>query len=176
MPALIVAASLGVMAPAQASTRTMIPATAYVVTSAGTVVPVNTATNKAERPIPVPGGGRIIIAPDRRMAYVHVVVPISTATDKARKPIQISGGAGAIAITPDGKTAYVTGRQTVTPISLAAGTAGKPITLQGVDLDVITILPTARRTTRPGRRPRSSSSTSPRTRRGSPSGPSSTRP
>ena len=56
------------------------------------------------------------------------IIPISTATDRAGKPIR-AGGGDQIAITPDGKTAYVanTGLNTVTPISTATNTAGKPI-------------------------------------------------
>ena len=55
-----------------------------------------------------------------------------TATNQAGEPIAVGSGPLAIAITPDGATAYVadfgggTGH-TVTPIDTATGTAGKPI-------------------------------------------------
>ena len=57
------------------------------------------------------------------------VVPISTATNTALKPIKVAITPNAIAVTPDGKTAYVTSYQpgVVTPISVAAGTALKAI-------------------------------------------------
>jgi YVTN family beta-propeller protein len=57
------------------------------------------------------------------------VTPISTTTNRAGKPIKILGGPWAIAITPDGKTAYVTSYSsgTVTPISTATNTAGRAI-------------------------------------------------
>ncbi len=61
------------------------------------------------------------------------VIPVSTATNKAGKPIRIGFGRTAttvqIAVTPDGKTAYVLNPEafTVIPISTATNTAGKPI-------------------------------------------------
>jgi YVTN family beta-propeller protein len=47
----------------------------------------------------------------------------------AAPPIQVGQGARAIAITPDGKAAYVASWQggTVTPIATATDTAGAPI-------------------------------------------------
>jgi YVTN family beta-propeller protein len=58
------------------------------------------------------------------------VTPISTITNTAGKRIRVSKGATGIAITPDGKTAYVTNSSiagTVTPITTATNTPGKPI-------------------------------------------------
>jgi len=57
------------------------------------------------------------------------VIPIHVATNTAGKPIKVGLGPEQIAITPDGKMAYVTnlGSGTVTPIQVAAGTAGKAI-------------------------------------------------
>ena len=57
------------------------------------------------------------------------MTPISTATNTAGKPIKVGTDPGAIAITPNGKTAYVAndGSGTVTPIDTATNTAGKPI-------------------------------------------------
>ena len=57
------------------------------------------------------------------------VTPISTATNKAGKEIKVGPTASAIAITPNGRTAYVVseGSDTVTPISTATNMAGKPI-------------------------------------------------
>jgi DNA-binding beta-propeller fold protein YncE len=115
--------------------------TAYVTTWTGTITPINTATNTPGKPIPVVGG--IAITPDGKTAYVTTdsgVTPINTATGTLGKPINIGGGASErIVITPDGKTAYVTTVNikrcqenyrcpyTVTPISTATGTPGKPI-------------------------------------------------
>jgi YVTN family beta-propeller protein len=60
---------------------------------------------------------------------VGTVTPISTATNRAGKPIKVGLSPGGIAITPDGKTAYVANRisGTITPIATATGTPGTPI-------------------------------------------------
>jgi hyaluronoglucosaminidase len=57
------------------------------------------------------------------------LLSISTATNTPGKPIKVGAGPWAIAITPDGKTAYVVSYYpaTATPISTATNTAGKPI-------------------------------------------------
>jgi DNA-binding beta-propeller fold protein YncE len=54
--------------------------------------------------------------------------PIRTTTNTALPPIKVAGNPEAIAITPDGKTAYVASDEgTVTPIRTAANTALPPI-------------------------------------------------
>ena len=56
------------------------------------------------------------------------VTPIDTATNTPGPPIPIGRGPGLIAITPDGKTAYVTSDESiVVPIDTATGTPGAPI-------------------------------------------------
>ncbi|MGD0378152.1 MAG: hypothetical protein ABSB01_26715 [Streptosporangiaceae bacterium] len=57
------------------------------------------------------------------------VTPINTATNKASKLIKIAGAPSAIAITPNGKTAYIVSFDpgTVTPINTATNKAGKAI-------------------------------------------------
>jgi YVTN family beta-propeller protein len=68
-----------------------------------------------------------------RTAYVvggrDTVTPIATATNTPGKPIKVGKGPWAIAITPDGKTAYVlnANSDTVTPIATATNTPGPPI-------------------------------------------------
>src|SRR2546423_475547 len=79
------------------------------------------------RPRTFPGGrGR---RPPRRPTRRGT--PTTTATNRAGKPIRIDEGPGtiAIAITRDGKTAYVTNSVagTVMPIATATNTPGKPI-------------------------------------------------
>jgi DNA-binding beta-propeller fold protein YncE len=83
-----------------------------------------------------------------------MVIPISTATNTAGKPIKIGGfpRAVAVAVTPDGKTAYVvsaSARTTrVTPVATATNTAGKPISIGGIgrltDETAIAITPDGR--------------------------------
>jgi DNA-binding beta-propeller fold protein YncE len=62
-----------------------------------------------------------------------MVTPVNLATRAVGTPITMRTGADAIAITPDGRTAYVTNPQdysgTVTPIDLATGVPGRPIDL-----------------------------------------------
>jgi YVTN family beta-propeller protein len=74
------------------------------------------------------GNGGAPAAKDGGGPLMNAVIPISTATNTAGKPIR-AGSAFQIAITPDGKTAYVLNANaaTVVPISTATDTAGKPI-------------------------------------------------
>src|SRR4029077_19326730 len=80
--------------------------------------------------------------PNGQTAYVtnyesNTVTPITTATNTAGKPIKVGSRPSGIAITPDGKTAYVVdgvdhpGWGTVTPITTATNTAGKLIRVGG---------------------------------------------
>ena len=130
--------------------------TAYVITSgAGTVTPIDLASNTAGKPIDVLGEPvAMAVTPDGRTAYVasgatnsgrgatsdQTVTPIDLTTDTAGKPIILPDPADAIAIAPNGKTAYVMNgfpTRTVTLIDLATGTPGKPITLEGEPEDIV---------------------------------------
>ena len=115
-------------------------------------VPFNLATKKLGKPVNL---GRaqpeeIAIAPDGKTAYVVsqsastviTVTPIDLTTLKTGKLINFStkpwpkayyGQPLAIAIAPDGATAYVANSisSTVTPIDLATDVLGKPISLSG---------------------------------------------
>ena len=80
------------------------------------------------------------------MAYVAsfadgVVTPIDTATNLPGPPIGVTPGPRAIAITPDGKTAFVAGAEAaVTRITTATNQADPPIGLSGT-LAAIAITP-----------------------------------
>jgi DNA-binding beta-propeller fold protein YncE len=107
-----------------------LPVTAYVASDSGTVTPIVTRTNTAERPIAANGNpGGIAITPDGKTVYAvggsGTVTPIATRTNTAGPAISVGLGPENIAITPDGKTAYVTnwGSGTVTPIATRTGTA-----------------------------------------------------
>jgi YVTN family beta-propeller protein len=121
------------------------PVTVYVIAD-GAVVAIRAATGTPGRVIPAGNGSdAIAVTPDGKTAYAvnsnnsgPDVIPIRVATDTPGPPIKIgkpinpiaSGCATeTIAITPDGKTAYVTSYNsgTVVPISTATGTAGPPI-------------------------------------------------
>ncbi len=119
----------------------------------GSIVPVNLVTGRASKPI-YSGLGPISIAitPNGKWAYVadmgllggignssfavdaSTVTPIDLATDRPGRPIQVGPGPGAVAITPNGKWAYVADTGTpvhpvnyVVPINLATGKVGSPI-------------------------------------------------
>ena len=92
-----------------------------------------------ERPVPSRTQSAIVFLPDGKTAYVltntvlgggpGTVTPIRTATNTALAPITVGQDPRALAITPDGKTIYVTNYQsgTVTPIRTATNTALAPI-------------------------------------------------
>jgi hyaluronoglucosaminidase len=92
------------------------------------------------------------ITPDGKVLLVgaiggRAVTPINTAANKAGQPIPVRLGPIDIAITPDGKTAYVVnfgnGRaegHTVTPIRIATLRAGRPIKV-GTNPDNLVIAP-----------------------------------
>jgi DNA-binding beta-propeller fold protein YncE len=104
--------------------------------------------------LPMPGMDAAAVAPDGRIGYVTggpSVIPISLVTGKVGKPIKTPGlGGGSIAITPDGRTAYVGNLKPeapdagiVVPIDLAAGTAGKPIHVPSYPYSILDIAITA---------------------------------
>jgi DNA-binding beta-propeller fold protein YncE len=123
--------------------------------SDGSVTLIDTATNTAGKPLAIGhvSAAGAAFSPDGQTAYVvnsdaGTLVPIDLATQTAGKPIRVSvlenpGGPSAdplaVAITPDGKTAYVLTpsldpqhSSVVTPVDTAAGTAGKPIPVPGM--------------------------------------------
>jgi DNA-binding beta-propeller fold protein YncE len=121
----------------------------------GSIVPINTATNTAGKPIRIYSGKNpfvdwIVFSPSGKTAYVGAgtwvgetyarlstatVTPLDTTTNKPGTPIHLSHDEADLTITPDGKTLYVAsgagrGRSGyVTPINTATGTLGTPIRL-----------------------------------------------
>ena len=113
-----------------------------------TVTPIDLATNRPGKPIKLSEWPQAIaMAPDGK-AYVGIetdsmtshgsraaydFMSLDLATGRLGKPVKISGEPEDIAITPNGKTAYVTifSSGTVTPINLSANKAGKPIKISG---------------------------------------------
>lgn len=120
--------------------------------SDGSVTLIDTATNTAGKPLAIghvsPAGAAY--SPDGQTAYVvegdaGTLTPINLATQTAGKPIKVEDGSKvldgslAVAITSDGKTAYVLNPSVdpkhdslVTPVDTATGTAGKPIPVAGM--------------------------------------------
>jgi DNA-binding beta-propeller fold protein YncE len=110
---------------------------------AGAAVPAGAATQAA--------GTRPTASPARAAgcpvaAYVlstdpsGAVTPIRVATNEAGPVIPIGNYPGLIAVTPDGKTAYVSSNSGLTPIRTATGTAGPAITV-GDDINYIAFTP-----------------------------------
>lgn len=105
--------------------------TAYAVTEGGTqLTPVNLVSHTAGKPITVPQGvGSLAITPAGRMAYAtgnenvaepgHVtysfVTPIDLVTGVAEAPFRYRHAPTDVAISPDGKTLYLTGGIDVGP-------------------------------------------------------------
>ena len=114
----------------------------------GSVVPAPHAVADAARMAGSPGSAAGPGSPVT--AYVAnfnsgTVTPIATATNTAGSPITTGNQPFDIAITPNGKTAYVAngayvGPGTVTPIATATNTAGPPITT-GTEPQDIAITP-----------------------------------
>ena len=72
------------------------------------------------------------VAPAGAVMYVVApsgVIPVATATNTLGRPIKIGAIPAAIAITPDGRTAYIAdgNHRAVIPVSTATNTPGRPI-------------------------------------------------
>jgi YVTN family beta-propeller protein len=107
----------------------------------GSVTPIDTATNKVIKKIPVPGNAiAVALTPDGRTAWVALnaarpggrgaVIPVSTSTYHVGKPVKVACMLpGNMVITPSGKTLYVgdSVSGTVAPVHTATGAAGRPI-------------------------------------------------
>jgi DNA-binding beta-propeller fold protein YncE len=122
-----------------------------------TLTPINTATGTPGTPIRLShGASNIAITPDGKTIYVDAgdghrgyvtpvstatgipghPIPVSTATGIPGHPIPLSAGAGTMTITPDGKTLYVAGTDTITPVSTATNTAAQPIPVAAADIAI----------------------------------------
>jgi DNA-binding beta-propeller fold protein YncE len=108
--------------------------TLLVLTYTG-VTPVDVATNRAGRSVAIEGGVALVVAPGGTTAYVLAkpnpdseqgfVVPVDIRANTPGQPIKVGMSPQQIAITPDGKMAYVANYASgnVTPIQLAEGRA-----------------------------------------------------
>ncbi len=153
--------------------------------SPGVLVPISTATNTTGKAIAV-GVNPYTFAfnPNGRYAYVvdgfdaattapnapGTVTPVNLADEAAGRPIKVGTNPGSIAVTPNGRTAYVTDSNatngvptTITPINLATdmpdkaihvAARGIAITLNGVTayaFDRDAVVPIATATNLPGK-------------------------
>jgi YVTN family beta-propeller protein len=122
----------------------MLPAPAIAAVGAGTA---GTAPARAHALAGRAPTAYVTIAGTGLRANGHTVTPIDTATNKPGQPISVGKEPGAIAITPNGKTAYVVNEGTngytdgtVTPITTATNKPGRPIRV-GVGPNEIAITP-----------------------------------
>lgn len=106
------------------------------------VTPINISTNQALSAIAVPGGPIAVVVADGEAWVVDTpssrspgnnVVPISLASEKAGTPIPVAKGAQGIAVTPDGKTAWVTclNAGVIQSIDLASRSIGSTVKVAG---------------------------------------------
>jgi DNA-binding beta-propeller fold protein YncE len=112
--------------------------TVLVLTSTG-LTPVDTATNRAGKPVAIQGAYAVAAAPGGHTAYVLAVpspdsqqgfvVPVHVRAGTTGNPIKVGLSPLQIAFTPDGTMAYVANyaSESVTPIRLADGRAEPPI-------------------------------------------------
>lgn len=113
----------------------------------GDVYPVSLPGGAVGTPIAIGGSVHgIAVLPDGSAAYAangSSATPIALPSLTAGSPIMMTGGAFAVAATPDSRTVYVTNDTgaTVTPVEVASGTAGTPITGVGSTPRGIAITP-----------------------------------
>ena len=127
--------------------------TAYVVNvGSDSVTPIDTVTNTPGAAISVgsvpltrtgsrsPRTARPPTSPTRSS---DSVTPIDTATNTPGKAIAVGSGPVGVAVTPDGKTAYVTnsGSASVTPIDTATNTPGAAIPVGVLAPDGVAVTP-----------------------------------
>lgn len=78
----------------------------------GQVTPLDIATGRARRPIPVGGAPQeLAVTPDGHTLFALLangrITPVDLATGRALAAVRAAGGACAMAVSPDGKTLYV---------------------------------------------------------------------
>lgn len=124
--ALLLTACGGTRATPAASPTPSPRATATAAASA-TVTPTATAASAGPTPLPTPTPPASDL-----IAYIAVndgkLVPIDVTTGVAEAPLTIDAAPTSVAISPDGRYAYVADGDvaTVTPVNLATGTVGAP--------------------------------------------------
>jgi serine/threonine-protein kinase len=91
------------------------------------------------------GDTQVVLSKDGKTAYVMSgsgVVPINVAAGSKGTAIAVGNASSLIAISPDGRTLYVTSNQNrdLTPVSLTTGRAGAPISV-GATIGAISVTP-----------------------------------
>ncbi len=131
--------------PAQTTPTTGQGSNSTVPTSSTSAVPSTTAIPGRSTPTAQPGYAYVTDNADG-----GVLVPVNLATGKTGQAIQLGGTPVGVAITADGKTAYVAvsttppGSSAVVPVDLATGAKGQPISVPGIQATSIVITPDGR--------------------------------
>src|SRR6266851_4947757 len=138
-----------------------IPRSQYLVyvdsATSGVLVPLRNASGTTSTPVQFGGETQAMaFASTENVLYIlnsrikgdHLIgtaIPYNLTTQTAAKPITVGTGPSYIAITPNGRTAYIANKQsgTVTPIDVPTDTASKPIRV-GLAPSYIAIMPTGR--------------------------------
>jgi YVTN family beta-propeller protein len=142
------AAAQGVGAAAQSPAGPLALPAAVGPAAAGSQTAV-TGTRTTAMAGPAAAGAQTAAAAQQPTAFVvnsgGTVTPIGLTTRRAGPPIKVGANPEAIAITPDGRTAYVAnyGSNSVTPIDTATRQAGPPIVV-GANPEAIAITPDGR--------------------------------
>lgn len=112
------------------------------------VVVINPSINQVVGNVPLPSEPTsIAVSPDGKRLYATSesegkVFVAETATNKVvGSPIVVGGTPAEIALTPDGRTAYVAGHEKVTPIDLASRVVGTPIATTGAETFQLVVAP-----------------------------------
>ncbi len=123
--------------------------TAYATVNGGKeVVVIDTALAAVVKSIPTPEVPRhLAVSPDGKRLYISqpsakVILVAETATDTiVGAPIGVPGGTNEIAITPDGKTAWVGSTEEVTPVNLVTGRAETATSTPGAGVADLVVAP-----------------------------------
>ena len=141
------AAPSGASTPAPAASPGQDPAGPLAPPAAAQAAPAG--ADPAAAAGPAATGAQTAAAAQQPTAFVvnsgGTVTPIGLTTRKAGTPITVGANPEAIAVTPDGRTAYVAnyGSGSVTPIDTATRKAGPPITV-GANPEAIAVTPDGR--------------------------------
>jgi YVTN family beta-propeller protein len=123
--------------------------TAYVVAEGlSSIVVVNTELGQVVREIPLTSDPTsVAVSPDGRRLYATSesegkVFIVETATSQVLgSPVVVGGTPKEIALTPDGKVAYIAGVEKVTPVDLATRTVAAAITTTGAGVSHLVVAP-----------------------------------
>ena len=119
---------------------------------ANVIVPVDLTTGTVGDPIVLPVATstvikQIVLTPDGHRLYAltggisTALIAVDLATHSTQAPIPLPTGGTGLAVTPDGRHAYVTDQEGVTPVDLRSGTVGSHILLGATGFSQVAVAP-----------------------------------